>query len=88
MRLVKWSFTKRYNIKGIFDTHPNSLVIFRQIKDYYFIYTVKWDITDPPVNRANLEQMEYLLNVEMGTIEYYQQRKAFGYAAEGKGSRE
>ena len=77
MQLVKWSYTKKYNIKGVFDSHPNSLVIFRQIKNYYFIYTVNWDSGDPPVTRADLEEMECLLNCEMGTIDFYRKRKAF-----------
>ncbi|ALC90267.1 hypothetical protein AM500_11090 [Bacillus sp. FJAT-18017] len=82
MKLLHWSYTKRYNLKGIFDTHPNSTVLFRQIKDYYFIYTVKWDLLDPPVKRDDLDMMEILMNTEMGTFEHYRKRKAYRYAHE------
>ncbi|NHM29424.1 hypothetical protein [Neobacillus terrae] len=77
MFLIKWSYTKRYNIKGIFDRFPNSPVIFRQIKDYYFIYKINWDLDDPPVGREDLEEMELLLNEELGTSSYYFQRKNY-----------
>ncbi|WML47944.1 hypothetical protein RCG23_21965 [Neobacillus sp. PS3-34] len=75
MLLLRWSYTKKYNIKGIFDNFPSSPVIFRQIKDYYFVYRVHWDANDPPVGRSDLEQMELLLNEELGTIDFYLQRK-------------
>ncbi|RHW42211.1 hypothetical protein D1B31_06165 [Neobacillus notoginsengisoli] len=76
MKLVSWSYTKKYNIKAIFDKFPCSLVIFRQIKEYYFVYTIKWNPLDPQVRRADLENMETLLNSELGTLENYQKRKA------------
>ncbi|SFA91197.1 MULTISPECIES: hypothetical protein [unclassified Bacillus (in: firmicutes)] len=74
MKLKKWSYTKKYNIKAFFDFFPNSPVIFRQIKDYFFVYSVKWDMDDPVVTRAHLEEMERLLNTELGTYSFYQQR--------------
>jgi hypothetical protein len=77
MKLTKWSYTKRYNIKAHFDDYPNSVVIFRQIKDYYFVYTVKWAISDPVVTKRSLEEMEWLLNTELGTLDGYRLRKVF-----------
>ncbi|RDU36515.1 hypothetical protein DRW41_13375 [Neobacillus piezotolerans] len=77
MRLVSWAYTKKYNIKALFDEFPSSTVIFRQIKEYYFIYTIKWHHADPPVKRADLEEMERLLNLELGTYEGYLRRKVF-----------
>lgn len=77
MRLESWTYTKKYNIKALFDGFPSSPVIFRQIKEYYFIYTIKWSPSDPPVKRIHLEEMEILLNTELGTYEGYQRRKAF-----------
>ncbi|MFJ7680455.1 hypothetical protein [Peribacillus butanolivorans] len=58
---------RRYNIKAIFDQFPNSPVIFRKIKDYYFIYTIQWTAADAPVGTKELEEMEQLLNRELGT---------------------
>ncbi|MBT2677978.1 hypothetical protein J7E38_03140 [Bacillus sp. ISL-35] len=77
MKLTKWSYTKRYNIKAQFDMFPNSVVVFRQIKDYYFVYTVNWDLSDPVVSKSALEEMELLLNSELGTLDGYRHRMGF-----------
>jgi hypothetical protein len=77
MKLTNWSYTKRYNIKAQFDVFPNSVVIFRQIKDYYFVYTVNWSLSDPVVSKTSLEQMEWLLNKELDSLESYSRRKFF-----------
>lgn len=82
MKLTNWSYTKRYNIKGQFDDFPNSVVIFRQIKDYYFVYTVNWSLSDPVVSKSDLQEMERLLNAELGSLESYYQRKFFGNDSE------
>ncbi len=76
MRLINWSYTRKYNIKAKFEEYPHSTVIFRMIKNYYFIYTVKWSPSDPPVPRIHLEQMERLLNRELGTEHEYLKRKS------------
>lgn len=76
MKLTKWSYTKRYNIKAQFDDFPDSVVVFRQIKDYYFVYTVNWSMSNPVVLKHALEEMEWLLNKELGTQESYRLRKA------------
>ncbi|KON68033.1 hypothetical protein AKG34_03845 [Peribacillus butanolivorans] len=76
MQLVKWAYMRRYNIKVIFDQFPNSPVIFRKIKDYYFIYTIQWTAADAPVGTKELEEMEQLLNRELGTeLQYLYRRK-------------
>lgn len=77
MEIKKWSYTKRYNIKAVFDEYPGSIVIFRQIKNYYFVYTVKWSTSDPVVSKKALEEMEWLLNKELGTDGEYRNRKEF-----------
>ncbi|MEH7886737.1 hypothetical protein V7654_20745 [Bacillus sp. JJ1609] len=77
MELTKWSYSKRYNIKAQFNEYPNSLVVFRRIKNYYFVYTVQWSMNDPFVTKKALEEMEWLLNRELGTEEDYRQRKQF-----------
>ncbi|MFD4932256.1 hypothetical protein ACFWMS_25855 [Peribacillus butanolivorans] len=76
MQLVKWAYMRRYNIKAIFDQFPNSPVIFRKIKDYYFIYTIQWTAADAPVGTKELEETEQLLNRELGTeLQYLYRRK-------------
>lgn len=76
MNLVSWTYTKRYNIKAVFDRFPNSNVIFRFIHTYYFIYIVNWSDRDPPVEKVDLEQMELLLNDELGTGRFYRNRRS------------
>ncbi|MFJ7931264.1 hypothetical protein ACIQYG_07365 [Peribacillus sp. NPDC096622] len=75
MQLVKWSYMRRYNIRAIFDQFPNSPVIFRKIRDYHFVYTVHWTAADPPIGIKELEEMEQLLNRELGTELQYLYRK-------------
>ncbi|WP_243292608.1 hypothetical protein [Bacillus sp. FJAT-47783] len=76
MELLDWGYTRRYNIKAYFSKFPNSLVIFRQITDYYFVYQVKWSDLDPVVNREDLEEMELLINQVLGMEEAYLKRKS------------
>lgn len=76
MELLDWSYTKRYNVKAYFSKFPNSLVIFREIKDYYFVYQVKWSDLDPVVLRDDLEEMEILMNDQLGLKEAYMKRKS------------
>lgn len=75
MQLVKWSYMRRDNIKAIYDQYPNSPVIFRKIRDYYFVYTIQWTPADDPVGKSELEQMEKLLNRELGTEYQYLYRR-------------
>ncbi|MEK4027109.1 MULTISPECIES: hypothetical protein [Bacillaceae] len=76
MKLKRWTYSRRYNIKAVFDKFPNSNVIFRTINQFYFIYIVNWSEKDPVVTREDLEQMEKLLNEEMGTALFYRYRKS------------
>lgn len=77
MELLDWSYTRHNNIKARFEPFVQSTVIFRQIKDYYFIYTVHWSDSDPVVKRGDLEEMELLLNREIGTEHSYKNRLAY-----------
>ncbi|MFD1707783.1 hypothetical protein ACFSCZ_13740 [Siminovitchia sediminis] len=77
MELLDWSYTRHYNIKARFEPFVHSEVIFRQIKDYYFIYHVRWSEKDPVVLRSHLEDMEILLNRELGTEHSYLNRLAY-----------
>ncbi|KKB38250.1 hypothetical protein [Bacillus thermotolerans] len=76
MRLVKWAYSRRYNIKAVFDKFPHSNVIFRTIHQFYFVYIVNWSEKDPVVTRKDLEEMELLLNEEMGTLMFYLRRRS------------
>ncbi|MCE7794838.1 hypothetical protein K8O68_20840 [Salipaludibacillus sp. CUR1] len=76
MELIDWSYGRRYQIKAVFSSHPNSPVIFRSFPDYYFIYTVKWSDRDSPVSRDELAEMEKLLNEELGCLKAYETRRS------------
>lgn len=76
MKLISWTYTKRYNIKAVFDLFPQSNVIFRLIHKYYFIYIVNWSEKDQPVKKSDLEKMELLLNDELGTGQFYRNRRS------------
>lgn len=75
MKLIKWSYTKRYHIKALFEEFPNSPVIFRKILGYYFIYTVHWSPQDPVVSKVCLEKMEVALNKDLGSLFEYENRR-------------
>jgi hypothetical protein len=77
MQLLDWSYTKKYSIKAVFQPFSHSTVIFRQIKDYYFVYTVHWSSRDPIVTRNDLETMEILMNKALGTDQAYFRRSAY-----------
>ncbi|WP_083802856.1 hypothetical protein [Bacillus sp. SG-1] len=76
MKLNKWSYSKRNNIKASFNSFPHSIVLFRRIKDYYFVYNVYWSTHDPIVSREHLVEMEILLNRELGTEQEYINRRS------------
>ncbi|MGH2317746.1 hypothetical protein ACRC6Q_08240 [Planococcus sp. SE5232] len=75
MKLVNWSYAKRYNIKAIFDEFPHVVVLFRQIGGYYFIYSMKGLTPEHIPGRREYVRMEYLLNKELGMLEAYVERK-------------
>ncbi|TYS15002.1 hypothetical protein FZC78_17055 [Rossellomorea vietnamensis] len=76
MKLTRWSYSRRFNIKASFDSFPHSTVLFRKIKGYYFVYNVYWSPDDPVVTRRELIEMELLLNRELGSEEEYINRRS------------
>ncbi|WOV89002.1 hypothetical protein QWT69_07830 [Sporosarcina oncorhynchi] len=77
MELVHWEYWRKYQIKGVFDRFPTTVVIFRQVKNYYFIYSMSGlDETVIPT-RKDYVQMEYLLNKELGSLPAYRKRFVF-----------
>ncbi|HSI66286.1 MAG TPA: hypothetical protein VK947_02655 [Planococcus sp. (in: firmicutes)] len=75
MKLIQWSYAKRYNIKAIYDDFPHVVVLFRQIGGYYFIFSMKGLTPEHIPNRRDYVKMEYLLNKDLGLLEAYKQRK-------------
>lgn len=75
MKLVNWSYAKRYNIKAIFDEFPHVVVLFRQIGGYYFIFSMKGLTKERIPERKDYVKMEYLLNKDLGLLDAYKLRK-------------
>lgn len=75
MELISYSFWKRNQLKAIFSRFSSSIVTFRFIGSYYFVYSVRWSENDPIVIKSDLEEMEWLINRELGLETRYQQRK-------------
>ncbi|PWW17521.1 hypothetical protein DFO73_12519 [Cytobacillus oceanisediminis] len=79
MKLIRWSYMRRNQVKGVFDCCPDSFVIFKRIKNYYFIHSVDWKECAQIIKKEQLEEMEYLLNKEMGFLEGYLRRRSSSY---------
>lgn len=77
MKLLHWEYTKKFQVKGTFDQFPSAVVIFRQVKNYYFIYTMSGIDESLIPSRKEYVQMEYLLNKEFGTLQAYRERRFF-----------
>lgn len=78
MKLKKWSYMKRNQVKGIFDSFPDGNMIFKRIKNYYFIHSVAWEGSPQNIEKEQLKEMEFLLNIEMGFLDGYLKRKSLG----------
>ncbi|REB07254.1 hypothetical protein DVB69_10425 [Sporosarcina sp. BI001-red] len=76
MQIIHWSYTRKYQVKSVFDSFPDTVVVFRQINGYYFINTMSG--LDPQLlpSRKDYVQMEYLINKELGTLSAYKNRRA------------
>ncbi|PYZ93475.1 hypothetical protein CR194_09905 [Salipaludibacillus keqinensis] len=76
MELTDWSYGRKYQIKAWFDSHPHSPVIFRSFPNFHFVYMVKWSEQDPTVTRQDLQEMERLMNEELGSLRGYESRRS------------
>ncbi len=65
VKMINWEYAKWGRVKARFDKFPNSTIIFRLIKSYYFVYTVDWSETDHVITRTDLEKAELLINREL-----------------------
>ncbi|WP_255574570.1 hypothetical protein [Halobacillus sp. Nhm2S1] len=76
MQLVRWSYSRRKMVRGYFDKFPYSTVYFRRIRRFYIVYMVDWDESDPLVSHEDREEMQHLINEELGRLKEYEQRKS------------
>ncbi|WP_226583887.1 hypothetical protein [Halobacillus litoralis] len=63
-------------VRGYFDKFPHSTIYFRRIRRFYIVYMVDWDERDPIVMAKDREEMQQLLNRELGREKEYEQRKS------------
>ncbi|WP_108670734.1 hypothetical protein [Peribacillus acanthi] len=76
MNIINYQYKKRGHLEFVFDQFPNSPVLLGMITNFYFVKHVKWSSLDPIVTRNDLEEMEKLVNREMGTTIGYLMRKS------------
>ena len=76
MKLIQWSYTKRYQVKAIFDKFPDMILIFRTVGSYYFVFTTIGTVSHSYPSRKNYVEMELLINEQLQTLPAYIQRKS------------
>lgn len=67
---------RRNQVKGLFDCFPEAIIIFKRIRNYYFVHSAEWSGDPQLIGKKQLEEMEYLLNQEMDFLHEYLQRKS------------
>ncbi|PPA71888.1 hypothetical protein [Jeotgalibacillus proteolyticus] len=76
MKLIRWTYAGRGRIRAYFDLFPASTVVLSKIRTFYFVRQVQWNERDPVVAKKHLQEMEYLINEELDTIEAYKKRRS------------
>lgn len=78
MKLIQWSYAKRYQVKAIFDEFPDMILIFRTIGSYYFVFTTTGSVGQTYPSRKDYVEMELIINEQLQTLPAYIQRKSAG----------
>ncbi|PUB13919.1 hypothetical protein [Paenisporosarcina sp. OV554] len=76
MKLIQWSYAKRYQVKAIFDEFPDMILIFRTVGSYYFVFTTIGTVSHSNPTRKDYVEMELLINEQLQTLPAYIQRKS------------
>ncbi len=76
MKLIQWSYAKRYQVKAIFDEFPDMILIFRTVGSYYFVFTTIGTVSHSLPTRKDYVEMELLINEQLQTLSAYIQRKS------------
>jgi hypothetical protein len=76
LKLIQWSYSKRYQVKAIFDEFPNMILIFRTIGSYYFVFTTTGSVDHTYPSRKDYVEMELLINEQLQTLPAYIQRNS------------
>ncbi|MET3574875.1 hypothetical protein ACFFIY_10355 [Bhargavaea ullalensis] len=76
MKLMQWAYTRKYQVKALFDDFPETVFLFRRIGDYYFLYSSRGGEYGMLPERRDYTAMEELVNEELGTLNHYQNRRS------------
>ena len=76
LKLIQWSYAKRYQIKAIFDEFPDMILIFRTVGSYYFVFTTIGTVCHSYPTRKDYVEMELVINEQLQTLPAYIQRKS------------
>ena len=76
MKLIQWSYAKRYQVKAIFEEFPDMILIFRQIGSYYFVFTTTGSVGQAYPSTKDYVEMELIINEQLQTLPAYIQRKS------------
>lgn len=63
-------------VRAYFDRFPNSTIYLRRVRRFYIVYSLDWHADDPLVNKEDREEMQELVNRELGREKEYNQRKS------------
>ncbi len=75
LQIIKYGYGKNGRMEFLYDKFPQSKVLLSPIKGYLFVKSVRWNRDDPVVTSEDLEEMEWLANDVMETLEFYESRK-------------
>lgn len=76
MNLIDWKYSGNGQVKAWFSVFPHSPVVLHSVSEYYFIYMAAWSQQDPVPKRTDLEEMERIINDELGCLEAYEIRRS------------
>ncbi|GGC94268.1 hypothetical protein GCM10007216_26260 [Thalassobacillus devorans] len=75
MKILRWAYDRRGVVRGYFDRFPHTTFYLKRIRNYYFLSAADWNESDPEVTPADREEINILINRELGREHAYLQRK-------------
>ncbi|SIT80866.1 hypothetical protein [Edaphobacillus lindanitolerans] len=76
MKLMQWAYTRKYQVKAVFDDFPETVFLFRRIGEYYFLFSSRGGEYGRLPERHDYAVMEELVNGELGTLHQYRNRRS------------
>ncbi|HLG27275.1 MAG TPA: hypothetical protein VI423_05775 [Paenisporosarcina sp.] len=78
LKLIHWSYAKKYQVKATFDEFPDMILVFRTIGSYYFVFTTTGSVGHTYLSCKDYVEMELLVNEQLQTLPAYIKRKSAG----------